>query len=134
MAVVAGASLVECCTPLAGSSLSDDEATELEQLFKALGDRNRLRIVNMLLRAGGRAVCVCELTDALDVAQPTVSHHLRQLTEAGLLERDRRGSFAYFRLRDGALARIAALLADPPFASRDLLDGRTAAHGVREPA
>ena len=106
--------LIECCTPLAGSSLSEDEAAELERLFKALADRQRLRILNILLRAGGEAVCVCEFQPALGISQPTVSHHLKQLTDAGVLEREKRGSFAYFRLTPGALERIGLLLADAP--------------------
>ena len=112
--------LVECCTPLAGSSLSDDEAAELERLFKALADRHRLRIINILLRSGDQAVCVCEFQPALDVSQPTVSHHLKQLLEAGLLVREKRGSFAYFRLAPGALERISALLAESPVLARRL--------------
>ena len=105
--------LLACCTPLAGSSLSDDDALELERLFKLIADRSRLKILNMLSQADGEPVCVCEFTDTLKVSQPTVSHHLKQLTEAGLLERERRGSFAYFSLRPGALDRIASLLAQP---------------------
>ncbi len=107
------AALVDCCTPLAGSSLSNDEAAELERLLKLLADKQRLRILNMLLRAGGQAVCVCEFTAELDVSQPTVSHHLKQLTDGGLLERERRASFVYFRLRPGAIARVRALLDEP---------------------
>src|SRR5260221_6322987 len=106
--------LVECCTPLAGSSISDAEATELERLFKAIADRNRLKILNVLLRAGGAPVCVCEFQPTLGLSQPTVSHHLKQLTEAGLLLREKRGTFAYFRLAPGALDRIASLFADQP--------------------
>jgi ArsR family transcriptional regulator len=105
--------LVECCTPLAGSSLSDTEAVELERLFKALGDRNRLRILNVLLQAEGEEVCVCEFQPTLGIAQPTVSHHLKQLVEAGLLEREKRGTFAYYRLKVGVLERIGLLLAEP---------------------
>ena len=106
--------LVECCTPLAGSALSDAAAAELERLFKALADRNRLKILNVLLRAGGAPVCVCEFQPALHISQPTVSHHLKQLTEAGLLLREKRGTFAYFRLAPGALDRISSLLAEQP--------------------
>jgi ArsR family transcriptional regulator, arsenate/arsenite/antimonite-responsive transcriptional repressor len=108
--------LVECCTPLAGSTLSADEAIELEQLFKALGDRHRLRILNVLLQAGGEAVCVCEFQPTLGIAQPTVSHHLKQLVEAGLLEREKRGTFAYYWLKPGVLERIGSLLAEPAVA------------------
>jgi ArsR family transcriptional regulator, arsenate/arsenite/antimonite-responsive transcriptional repressor len=104
--------LVECCTPLAISTLSSDEAVELERLFKALADRNRLRILNLLLQAGD-AVCVCEFQPTLGIAQPTVSHHLKQLVGAGILEREKRGTYAYYRLNPGALDRIAELLAEP---------------------
>lgn len=105
--------LVECCTPLAGSTLSIGEAVELERLFKALGDRHRLRILNVLLQADGADVCVCEFQPTLGIAQPTVSHHLKQLVEAGLLEREKRGTFAYYRLKPGALEQIGSLLVEP---------------------
>lgn len=109
--------LVDCCTPLAGTTLSDDEASELERLFKALADRNRLRILNRLLQADGEPVCVCEFQPALGISQPTVSHHLKQLVSAGLLEREKRGTFAYYRLAPGALDRVAGLLAAPAAAT-----------------
>jgi ArsR family transcriptional regulator len=105
--------LVHCCTPLAGSTLTEDEAAELERLFKALADRHRIRILNILLAAEGEAVCVCEFQPLLGISQPTVSHHLKQLVEAGLLEREKRGTFAYYSLAPGALERIGDLLAGP---------------------
>jgi ArsR family transcriptional regulator len=101
---------INCCTPLAGSSLSDEDAIELERLFRVLADRNRLKIMNILLRAGGQAVCVCEFTDQLGLAQPTVSYHLKQLREAGLLDREKRATFAYFRVRAEAMARLQSLV------------------------
>jgi ArsR family transcriptional regulator len=101
---------INCCTPLAGSSLSDAEAGELERLFRVLGDRHRVKILNILLRAAGQAVCVCEFTDQLGLAQPTVSYHLKQLTAAGLLDREKRGTFAYFRVRDDAMRRLQSLV------------------------
>jgi ArsR family transcriptional regulator len=104
--------LVECCTPLAGTSLSDAEAAGLERVFRALADRHRVKILNVLVRAGGEAVCVCELVPALGIAQPTVSYHLKQLLDAGLLLRERRGTFAYYRLAPGALERLGALFTD----------------------
>lgn len=107
---------MECCTPLAGSSLDAAEALELERLFKALADRHRLRILNCLLRADGQPVCVCEFQPLLGVKQPTVSHHLKQLLDAGLLEREKRGTFAYYSLRPGALEQIRTLLAEPALA------------------
>jgi ArsR family transcriptional regulator, arsenate/arsenite/antimonite-responsive transcriptional repressor len=106
--------LIECATPLAGSSLSESEAAELESLFKTLADRNRLRIINILLRADGEPVCVCEFQPTLGISQPTVSHHLKQLTDAGFLEREKRGSFAYYTLAAGALERIGMLLQATP--------------------
>lgn len=101
---------INCCTPLAGSSLSAADAVELERLFRVLGDRHRVRILNILLRAGGEAVCVCEFTDQLGLAQPTVSYHLKQLTDAGLLDREKRGTFAYFRVRREAMRRLHSLV------------------------
>jgi ArsR family transcriptional regulator, arsenate/arsenite/antimonite-responsive transcriptional repressor len=109
--------LVECCTPLAGSALSASEAVELEQLFKALADRHRLQILNCLVRADGESVCVCEFQPLLGIKQPTVSHHLKQLVDAGLLEREKRGTYAYYRLKPGSLDRIGGLLAEPVVAS-----------------
>jgi ArsR family transcriptional regulator, arsenate/arsenite/antimonite-responsive transcriptional repressor len=101
---------ISCCTPLAGSSLSDHDAAELERLFKVLADRQRVKILNILMRAGGQAVCVCEFTDQLGLAQPTVSYHLKQLRDAGLLDREKRGTFAYFRVRPDAMQRLHTLV------------------------
>jgi ArsR family transcriptional regulator len=105
--------VIECCTPISGPALSPDEAAELERLFKALADRHRLQILNCLLHAGEGSICVCDFEAILGVKQPTVSHHLRQLLDAGLLDRERRGTYAYYRLREGALDRLGGLLAAP---------------------
>lgn len=101
--------LLDCCAPLSRPTLSDDEAGDLERLFKALADRNRLKVINTLARAG-EAVCVCEFGPLLGVGQPTVSHHLKVLSDAGLLAREKRGTFAYYTLVPGALDRVAGLL------------------------
>jgi ArsR family transcriptional regulator len=106
--------LVECATPLAGSTLSEAEATELERLLRMIADRTRLRILNILIRAGGAPVCVCEFVPELALTQPTVSYHLKQLAQAGLLAREKRGAFVYYRLVPDALTRVQALLAGPP--------------------
>jgi len=98
--------VIECCTPLAGSSLSDERAAELEAVIKALADRHRLRIVNLLLRAGSEAVCVCEVQPLLGLSQGTVSHHLKQLVEAGIAVRETRGTYSYFSLVPGALDSV----------------------------
>ena len=105
--------LVECCTPISGPALSPDEAVELERLFKALADRHRLQILNCLVQAHGEPVCVCEFQPLLGIKQPTVSHHLKQLVDAGLLAREKRGTYAYYSLKPGSLERIGGLLAEP---------------------
>jgi ArsR family transcriptional regulator, arsenate/arsenite/antimonite-responsive transcriptional repressor len=102
--------LVQCCAPLAEPAMSDAEAKELETVLKALADRHRLKILNRLLAAGDAAVCVCDFEAMLELKQPTVSYHLKQLLDAGIVEREKRGSFAYFSIADGALARIGGLL------------------------
>jgi ArsR family transcriptional regulator len=103
--------VINCCTPLAGSSLAEKQAAELETVLKALGDRNRLRIVNMLLRADGEAVCVCEFEPFLGLSQGTVSHHLKVLVKAGLVEREGRGTRSYFSLVPGALDSVREVFA-----------------------
>jgi len=103
--------LVQCCAPLAEPALTDDEAGELEQVFKALADRHRVKILNRLLAADGEAVCVCDFEALLDLKQPTVSYHLKQLLNAGIVEREKRGAFAYYSLVAGALERVSGLLA-----------------------
>jgi ArsR family transcriptional regulator, arsenate/arsenite/antimonite-responsive transcriptional repressor len=109
--------LIECCTPVAGEALSPAEAAALERLFKALADRHRLQILNCLLRADGEPVCVCEFQPLLGIKQPTVSHHLKQLVDAGLLDREKRGTYAYYRLKPGSLDRLGGLLAESVVAS-----------------
>jgi ArsR family transcriptional regulator, arsenate/arsenite/antimonite-responsive transcriptional repressor len=105
--------VIECCTPLAGSSLSEERAGELEAVLKALADRHRLRIVNLLLRAEGEPVCVCEVQPLLGLSQGTVSHHLKQLVEVGVIERETRGTYSYFRLVPGALDAVREVFSTP---------------------
>jgi ArsR family transcriptional regulator, arsenate/arsenite/antimonite-responsive transcriptional repressor len=109
--------LVQCCAPLGSAVLSETEALELEQIFKALADRHRVKILNRILSAGGEAVCVCDLQDLLGLKQPSVSYHLRQLLDAGIVQREKRGSFAYFSLTAGALERVRSLLEAPALAA-----------------
>ena len=98
-----------CCAPLGAPSLSDDQAEATAQVFKALADPHRIKIVN-LLATSPEPVCVCEFTEPLGLSQPTVSHHLKKLTQAGLLEREQRGTWAYYSLRRDALGGLAAAL------------------------
>ena len=99
---------VSCCAPLSATTLTEEEAGATADLFKVLGDPARVRIVNQIARARGE-VCACEINDALDLAQPTVSHHLKKLTEAGLLVREQRGKWAYFSLERDAVEKLAAV-------------------------
>ena len=99
---------VGCCSPLAAATLSDDQAAATAAVFKALADPARVRIVNMLATSDG-PVCVCHLIDPLGLSQPTVSHHLKKLTDAGLLAREQRGKWAYFSLRPEAMETLAAV-------------------------
>lgn len=101
---------VACCRPLASPALSDEEADATASLFKALGDPARVKIVN-LLATGDAPVCVCDFIEPLGLSQPTVSHHLRKLAKAGLVDREQRGKWAYFSLRPEALARLTEVVA-----------------------
>lgn len=107
--------LIACCQPLADDALTEGEALELERVFRALADRTRLKIVNLLAHAG-EAVCVCALVPALDLTQPTVSYHLKQLAEAGIVTRERRGTFAFYELAPRVLERLRAVFAEPALA------------------
>ena len=99
---------VACCMPLSAPVMTDEETNATAELFKVLGDPARVRIVNLIAVAGG-PVCACDFYDSLGLGQPTVSYHLKKLTEAGLLEREQRGKWAYFSLRPEAAERLAAV-------------------------
>ena len=100
---------IACCAPLDAPRLSDEEAEATAELFGALADPARVRIVNRLATTG-QPVCACEFEPLLGLSQPTVSHHLKKLTEAGLLDRERRGKWAYFSIRPEAAERLAGLV------------------------
>jgi ArsR family transcriptional regulator len=99
---------VACCQPLASPSLSDEEIESTAALFKALSDPARVKIINVLAQTPA-PVCACEFEPALGLSQPTVSHHLKKLTEAGLLAREQRGKWAYFSLSRDAVDKLAAV-------------------------
>jgi len=107
--MTAGLPLIECCRPLGARTLSEEEAASTAALFRALGDPARVLIVNLLASQGGE-VCACEFEPALGLSQPTVSHHLKKLTEAGLLDREQRGKWAYFSIKPEAASRLAGLV------------------------
>jgi ArsR family transcriptional regulator, arsenate/arsenite/antimonite-responsive transcriptional repressor len=99
---------IACCAPLAAPTLDEDEAVATAELFKALADPARVRIVNTLATSA-EPVCACEFEPTLGLSQPTVSHHLKKLTDAGLLEREQRGKWAYFSLKRDAVEKLAAV-------------------------
>jgi len=100
---------IACCVPLATPLLSDEEADATATLFRALADPARVKIVNALATSDD-PVCVCELIEPLGLSQGTVSHHLKKLTDAGLLEREQRGRWAYYSLSPEAASTLAALV------------------------
>jgi ArsR family transcriptional regulator len=99
---------VACCAPLSAATLTDEEADATAELFKALGDPARVRIVNVIATAK-EPVCACNLYDPVGLSQPTVSHHLKKLVDVGLLEREQRGKWAYFSLKRDAVEKLAAV-------------------------
>ncbi|MET7785132.1 metalloregulator ArsR/SmtB family transcription factor [Streptomyces sp900116325] len=99
-----------CCPGLVSVPLDEDQAVELAKLFKALGDPVRLRLLSMIASRAGGEVCVCDLTPAFDVSQPTISHHLKLLRQAGLIDCERRGTWVYYWALPATLDRLAASL------------------------
>jgi ArsR family transcriptional regulator, arsenate/arsenite/antimonite-responsive transcriptional repressor len=100
----------ECCTTLLREPLTASQAADLAHILKALADPTRLRLVSMVAGHQGEEACVCDLTDPLGLTQPTVSHHLKILVNAGIFTRDKRGKWAYYALVPGALDALSAVL------------------------
>ena len=103
--------LTECCTPVVGEVVKPGEAEVLASGFKALADPARLRLISLIAAHQGAEACVCELTGPIGLSQPTVSHHLKILVDAGILRREQRGKWTYYRLVPEALNALAALIA-----------------------
>jgi ArsR family transcriptional regulator len=103
--------MTACCSPLTGGNLDQAAAERLAHIFKALADPARVRLLSLIAAADGAEACICDLTEPLGLSQPTVSHHMKQLVDAGLVSREQRGKWAYFRIVDHALERVAAILA-----------------------
>ena len=100
-----------CCDELPALRLTSDEAQQLAHMFKALGHPVRLQIVDILSRFGGK-VCVCDIESQFDLTQPTISHHLKALREAGVVDYEMRGLWAYYAVRPAQLQRLRALVGD----------------------
>src|SRR6478609_11125646 len=101
---------VACCSPLVREPLSADRADRVVPLLKALADPVRLRLVSIVAASEGGEACVCDLNDAFDLSQPTISHHLKVLHEVGLLARSKRGVWVYYSVNREALADLGALI------------------------
>jgi ArsR family transcriptional regulator len=101
---------VACCSPLSRAPLSQEQAEQIAPVLKALADPARLRLLSLVASHEGGEACVCDLNDAFDLSQPTISHHLKVLHDAGLLERTKRGVWVYYRAQADALAGLAALI------------------------
>ena len=99
-----------CCSPLLREPLSLERAEQVAPLLKALADPVRLRLVSIVAASEGGEACVCDLNDAFDLSQPTISHHLKVLHEAGVLDRTKRGVWVYYGVRRAVLADVAALI------------------------
>jgi ArsR family transcriptional regulator len=99
-----------CCPPIAQHRIPAEAAAVLAPAFKALGDPVRLQLMSMIASAPGGEICVCDLTPAFELSGPTISHHLKSLREAGLVDADRRGTWVYYRARPGIMRQLAALL------------------------
>ena len=101
---------VPCCTPLSGGPLDTTQAEDMAAILKALADPVRLQIVSIVACQPSGEICACDLPEVLGRAQPTISHHLTKLVQAGLLEREQRGKWAWFRLADGRITELADAL------------------------
>ena len=107
------ADLVACCAPLSQGPLTAEQADQVAPLLKALADPVRLRLMSLVASHPGGEACVCDLSGAFDLSQPTISHHLKVLHEGGLLDREKRGVWVYYRARAQALASLGALIGYP---------------------
>lgn len=100
-----------CCAPVTGSVLNTEQAHQLAHVFKALADPTRIRLLSLIAATDGGEACICDLTAPVALSQPTVSHHMKLLVEAGLVTREQRGKWAYYRVADHALTAVAQALA-----------------------
>jgi ArsR family transcriptional regulator len=107
--VVADSDALACCTPLSREPMSEEQAAQVAPLLKALADPVRLRLMSMVLSHEGGEACVCDLTPTFDLSQPTISHHLKVLHGAGLLDREKRGTWVFYQAKPQAMQAISAL-------------------------
>jgi ArsR family transcriptional regulator, arsenate/arsenite/antimonite-responsive transcriptional repressor len=105
--------LAACCSPLTGGALDEEAAERIARVFRALGDRHRVRLLSLIAAADGGEACICDLTAPVGLAQPTVSFHMKQLVDAGLVTREQRGKWAYYSVVPEALLAASELLRAP---------------------
>ena len=105
--------LADCCAPVVRQVIQPDEAATLAAGFKALSDPARLQLISLVAANADQEACVCDLTEPVGLSQPTVSHHLKLLVEAGILSREQRGKWAYYKLVPATLNALAGLIASP---------------------
>ena len=105
---------VACCAPLSAQPLSVEQAEQVAPLLKALADPVRLRLMSLVASHPGGEMCACDLGESFDLSQPTISHHMKVLHDAGLVDRDKRGVWVYYRARSQALISLSALIGCPP--------------------
>ena len=113
LTVLTAAETAACCSPLAAQPLTMQQAEQVAPLLKALADPVRLRLMSLVASHDGGEACVCELNDAFELSQPTISHHMKVLHDAGLVDRDKRGVWVYYRARTEALAGLGTLIGSP---------------------
>ena len=113
LTVLSPAETAACCSPLTAEPLTTDQAGQVAPLLKALADPVRLRLLSLVASRQGGEACICDLNEAFDLSQPTISHHMKVLHEAGLVDRDKRGVWVYYRVRPQALSALAALIGCP---------------------
>ena len=101
---------IVCCSPVTGGVVSDDDAETLARMFKAMGDPTRVKLLSLIAAAEGGEACICDMTDPVGLSQPTVSHHMKLLVDAGLVTREQRGKWAYFRVVPDQLLSLANAL------------------------
>jgi ArsR family transcriptional regulator len=100
----------DCCSPLVRQPLAGQQSVELARQFKAMGDSVRLRLLSLIASHEGGEACVCEVAGVFDLTGPTISHHLKVLREAGLIDGERRGTWIYYRVRPQAMQRLSDVL------------------------
>ena len=113
LTVASAAETAACCSPLTSQPLTMEQAAQIAPLLKALADPVRLRLLSLVASHEDGEACICELNDAFDLSQPTISHHMKVLHDTGLVSRDKRGVWVYYQIRPQALASLSALIGSP---------------------